>query len=80
MSKPASNHFHPHSVPPPPDNRQAIGRRPAVCSGPLFRQRVLRAAETPTDWPAEAWINLNTRADLSAFEATHAIQKPETKE
>lgn len=57
--------------------RLDAGRRSVqdLCSDNAFS-----ALETPTDWPAEAWINLNTRADLAAFEATHAIQTPEQKD
>jgi molybdopterin-guanine dinucleotide biosynthesis protein A len=33
--------------------------------------------EAPPEFPAETWINLNTQADLAAFEAMNAVQKPE---
>ncbi len=45
--------------------RLEAGRRSVqdLCSDKAFS-----ALQVPADWPAEAWINLNTRADVTAFE------------
>jgi molybdenum cofactor guanylyltransferase len=56
--------------------RLQTGRRSVqdLCSDKAFS-----AVQVPTDWPAETWMNLNTRADLAAFEATQLAHGPENR-
>ena len=55
--------------------RLEAGRRSVhdLCGDPAFP-----ALRAPAEWPAETWTNLNTPADLAAFESTHPA--PETTE
>jgi molybdenum cofactor guanylyltransferase len=56
--------------------RLEAGRRSVqdLCSDEAFS-----SLQVPADWPAETWINLNTRADLAAFEATIMAHGPENR-